>query len=238
MNRKHSRAPLRAAVGYIIALFFLSTTSFAQDGDRPTSRWFYGAYLGLNLATISNSETGFGPATVAAGKTTNRSGFKLGEYFNFPLTGKLSFQPEGIYAQNGVMVQTTDGSNGKVSVQLNYFELPMLLRYDFAVAHKFHPMLIGGASGAYRQRCSLKTSIQGQVVQEQCNKLLDRSADPFKKFDASLVSGGAIETVFQGRPISLQVRYTYGLVGIATSIADGSNVRNRALSFMVGFGNR
>lgn len=228
------RGPFRAAVVLCAALISASSAAIAQDSDGLFRGVKNGIYLGANFATISSSETGFGSGTVPIFKAENRTGFKGGLYFNFQLAGPLSFQPEALYTQNGVILKSLAGTSDKVNVQLNYVEIPLLLRYEVGKSHRIRPALMIGGSGAYRIKCLLKTTFAGQNEQQECGQLLDRSADPLKKFDASLIGAGSVETQFAGRAISVQLRYTYGVVGIAEYATNSSNVRNRAFGLMVG----
>ncbi|MEP6778436.1 MAG: porin family protein [Gemmatimonadaceae bacterium] len=234
MKKMYLRERLRVAIGLSVVLMSASNAAFAQDRDGAFQDVQNGIYLGANFANISNAETVFGSSTVPNYKAENRTGFKGGLYFNFHLGGPVSFQPEALYTQNGVNIKSLTGSNDKVNVQLNYVEIPLLLRYEVGRAHRIHPALLIGGSGAYRIKCVLKTTFEGQNEQQECGKLIDRSSDPFKKFDASLIGAGSLETQIAGRPISVQLRYTYGLIGIAEHATNSPNVRNRAFGLMVG----
>ena len=231
---KYVRLQLRVAVGLSVALMSASGASFAQDGHSHFKDVENGVYLGANFATISNSETGFGSGTVANLKANSHTGFKGGLYFNFHLSGPISFQPEALYTQNGVNIQSLTSYNDKVNVQLNYVEIPLLIRYEVGNTQRIHPALLIGGSGAYRIKCALRTTFEGQNEQQECGKLIDRSPDPFKKFDASLIGAGSLEIQLSGRTISVQLRYTYGVVGITEYAANSPNVRNRAFGLMVG----
>jgi len=89
--------------------FLLSITfSYAQD-------YSYGARIGANITSISSDN-------IPANLEDNRFGFVVGFLAEMPITEKLSLQPELQYSEHG---------NDDKSLQVNYLQLPIFLKYNF-----------------------------------------------------------------------------------------------------------
>jgi hypothetical protein len=227
MRIRHT-AILAAAFGVV-----LPAAVFAQTAmTRPT----FGILIGTNIATISDADQGIGDVVGGAFDKKNRIGFDAGVFMKVPLTGMLSLQPEVHYVQNGVSITSSTGNVGSLDLKIDYLEIPVLFRLDVSGAGaSVHPILLAGASGAYRVRCSLSATGQGNSVSQNCNAGAD-SQDPFKKSDFGLVGGAGIAFTSMGHSLSLQARYTYGLSSIATKDTETSKPKNRALAILLGLG--
>ncbi|MEP6765126.1 MAG: porin family protein [Gemmatimonadaceae bacterium] len=219
----------------VVAAFgvLLPAAAFAQTKmARPT----FGILIGTNIATISDADQGIGDLVGASFDKKKRIGLDAGVFVQIPLGGMLSLQPEVHYAQNGVSITSSTGAVSSLDLKIDYLEIPVLLRLDAGGADAaVHPILLAGASGAYRLKCSLSGTGGGTSVSTDCNAGTD-SEDPFKKSDFSLVGGAGLAFTSMGHSLSLQARYTHGLSSIATTSTAASNPKNRALSILLGIG--
>ena len=89
-----------------------------------------GIKVGVNLATASGSD-----ATPPAGVTKSmRVGLALGGFVGIG-AGPLTIQPEVLYSMKGVVYKATFfGITGTSTEQLNYLDIPILVKYDLAPA--------------------------------------------------------------------------------------------------------
>lgn len=110
---------------FILSFLFVGTLS-AQTGVR------FGIKAGYSLAT----QYGITPAdddfTV---ETSNRNGFAGGLLIYYPITEAVGIQQELLYAMKGsgqdVSFTVPFPINTVSEYKLNYFEMPMLVRYNF-----------------------------------------------------------------------------------------------------------
>ena len=227
MRIRHSAIALAAFA------VLLPAAVFAQSGNaRPT----FGILIGTNVATISDADQGIGDVVGGSFDKKYRVGLNAGVFMKIPLGGMLSLQPEVHYAQNGVSITSSTGAVSNIDLKLDYLEVPVLLRLDAGGAGAaVHPILLAGASGAYRLKCSLSAKGGGTSVSQDCNTGTS-SEDPFKKSDFSLVGGAGIAFASMGHSLSLQARYTHGLSSIATNNTATTNPKNRAFAILLGIG--
>ena len=215
---------------------FLASVSSAQTAvARPS----LGILLGTNIATVTDAEKGFDNPGGATVNKKMRIGLNVGVFAKIPLAGMVSLQPEVHYAQNGVTLEGKGTEVRKLDVRVDYVEVPVLLRLDIPTSSSIHPILLAGASAAYRVKCQLAASASGTSMSFDCDAITgagSTSPDPLKKSDFSVVGGAGLAMTSMGRSISLQARYTHGLQNIATETADGIKPKNRALSILLGIG--
>ena len=226
--RNRRTALIAAALGV-----FLPAAVFAQT---TTARPTFGILLGTNIATISDADQGIGDLVGGAFDKKKRFGLNAGVFMTVPLSGMFSLQPEVHYAQNGVSIRSSAGNVSGIDLKLDYLEIPVLLRMDVnGAGSAVHPILLAGASAAYRIKCALSATGSGTSVSTNCDAGAD-SEDPFKKADFSLVGGAGLAFTSMGRSLSLQVRYSHGLANIASAKSDVSKPTNRALGILLGIG--
>ncbi|MDQ6611781.1 MAG: PorT family protein [Gemmatimonadota bacterium] len=218
------------------ACSLMASVSSAQTAmARPS----FGILLGTNIATVSDADKGFDNTNGVPVNKKQRIGLNVGVFARIPLAGMVSLQPEVHYAQNGVTLEATGGEVGKLDLHIDYVEVPVLLRLDIPTGSSIHPILLAGASAAYRVKCQLSGGASGATASFDCESnpgSSSTSVDPFKKSDFSVVGGAGLALTSMGRSISLQARYTLGLQTIATDTADGIKPKNRALSILLGIG--
>lgn len=115
----------------LLALISLGTVS-AQTGLR----------FGLKAGFSTALQYGISPADdTYTVETGNRNGFAGGVFLYIPITESVGLQQELLYAQKGSKQDVT--INGPVSVNtvsdynLNYFEMPMIIKYRFFKIREF-----------------------------------------------------------------------------------------------------
>lgn len=195
------------------------TASPANAQSNPPVR--LGVVAGASFATLGGSDVD---------DANTRTGFMGGASLVVPLQGRLSLEVNGLYAQKGAK-----GSDESESVifKLDYVELPVLIRYDFAESG-VRPFVSGGVSLAYQTACKARGAAAGIVAEIGCSTLKN---DPdigleVKKFDAGVAIGGGLDfPLADDRMVTLGARYTWGLIDVVKDLT----VRNRAFQLYAGF---
>lgn len=218
--------PLGSAIAIAIGCATISTTAIGQG---------FGTLIGANIASISNVDKGVSSVTGALFNSKKRVGLKAGIFLKIPIAGMFSLEPEALYAQNGVRIESTVSGAEAVDVDLGYVEIPVLLRVDIARQSHIHPIVMAGGSAAYRVQCKFGEASSTSTVAQDCGAT-GGADDPFKKNDYSVVGGAGLAAGLGGFGASLQVRYTHGLSNIAVDETDTTKPpKNRAFSVLLGF---
>ena len=128
----------------------------------------------------------------------------------------LDIQPEILLSRQG-----GNGNGGEdFRVYLNYLQIPVLLHFGWADAGARPFIVVGPALGI-----RLTARAKGQDL-----------SDGIKRIDAGITAGGGL---FVSSRVSLEGRYTQGLMDIATAAGHAGDigpgtVRNRVISIMLG----
>ncbi|MEX0968003.1 MAG: porin family protein [Bacteroidia bacterium] len=103
---------------HTLALFLIvSVPAFSQVN--------LGAKGGLNLSNLSLNDF----------SQNMRPGFHAGLYFNIPVYGSGSIQPEVMYSMKGARF-TSEGKN--INARLDYLDIPLLVIFDVSPRLDFH----------------------------------------------------------------------------------------------------
>lgn len=128
-------------------------------------------------------------------------GYHAGAFMAIGLGKKFGFQPEVLYNQNSLRVDTsftnplsTVFQNGITSVRLNYLSIPLLINYK----------LIG-------KFITLQAGPQFGILIDQDRSILQNGGDAFKKGDFSLLGGVQVKL----GPLRVNGRYVVGLNNIS-----------------------
>jgi opacity protein-like surface antigen len=162
----------------------------------------------------------------------SRVGFTGGAFLTYSLNRQFAVQPEILYvakgAEKGLFIFT-------FYWDINYLEVPVLLKYDLVPDGSVHPNLFAGPA------LDILLSSKIGVLDESLDV-----ADGMKSMDISLILGGGIDY----RRVTFDFRYELGLVN--TVDADKVNkltgaepddfyylegdptIKNTNLSFMIG----
>jgi hypothetical protein len=232
------------AVAALAATMFATMPVSAQAQTTPRTK--FGALIGLASASISDADLGDLAETGVSAETKRRMGFQIGAYLTQPLSGNVSFQPEVHYIQKGakLAVNVTDiegipATSAEAALKFAYLEVPLLLRLDLGEGRSVRPFLVAGPALAYRISCNLGLSVSGASFNTNCDESLDgetESDDPFKKFDASIMAGAGVAGTMGALPLSVQARFSYGLLNIANDAVDGRSPKNTVISLLFGIG--
>lgn len=182
------------------AAVFMVSCAFAQ--------FDLGVKAGLNLNKIDGKSF----------KEQFQYGYHLGGFAAIGLGKKFGFQPEVLYNQNTMRVDSSVTNtlsifnNGLNSVRLNYISIPLLLNYK----------LIG-------KFLTLQAGPQFGILIDQNRTLLQNGGDAFKKGDFSMLGGVQLKL----GPLRVNGRYVIGLNNIS-EISDGSKWKSQGIQLSAG----
>lgn len=127
---------------------------------------------------------------------------------------------------------------GITSVRLRFVEVPILLRLGPArPASRVRPVLLVGGAVGVRVGCSVTGRSNAGGVSLDCDSAFFGSQVDVQRFDAGLSIGGEVGISYRKRlVIAPMVRYTRGLINIASDGTDDYSSKNAA--FQIGLGIR
>ena len=202
---------LLAPAALVAAVALLPTTASAQQ---------IGAKAGVNFASLTNADDLFPD-------DTQRLGIVGGLFVTVPATERFSFQIEGLYSEKGISVESDeDGFEIEGDVRLQYLEVPVLGRADFAASgSSTNFYIVAGAAPAFKLDARLKLEALDEEETEDLS-------DDVESFDLGLVGGAGVEF----GNASIEARYTHGLMSIAKDQDDDEDaVKNKVFSVTFGY---
>jgi hypothetical protein len=216
----------------ILFSFLLVSSLSAQTGVR------FGLKAGYSLAT----QYGISPAdNTYMVDTQGRNGFAGGVFAYFPITESVGIQQELLYAMKGsgqdVTMTTPANINTVSEYNLNYFEMPIVLKYKFVNIRNAGIYGSTGIalsllmSGDYQITSTINMGGPPVVVQESGN---EKGLDTF---DYSFVYGAGADFKLLKKDFFLEYRMTIGWNTLAMPNATGAApvpLRNQDYIFAVG----
>jgi hypothetical protein len=209
MSRKFMLASLALAVA--VAMPGLA------PADTGTTE---GLKIGMNFATFSGADAKV-PAPATA---STRDAIVFGGYVGFGL-GPVTLQPELLYSLKGREVKATVlGVSFTNTTQLNYIDIPVLVRYSITPAPTKLVVFAGPSLGILMSAMS-KTSVSilsGSVdIKDQVNST-----------DIGLVIGAGVSLI----GLNLDARYQMGLSPVEKAVGGVTpKVHNSVITVMLGF---
>jgi len=178
----------------LCALVLFMTASFgmlhAQDENVTTE---FGVKGGFNMSNFLSDDDEVSDENMLYG-------FNAGVYATLPVSDFVAIQPEILFTTRGSELEYNDAfGSQKAKFKLNYIEVPLLVRVN--ITKNFN--LQAGGYASYL--VSSKVTGEGTVDFDE-----DIDTDDLNKFDAGIVAGVGVDF----SPISLGVRYNYGLTTI------------------------
>jgi outer membrane protein W len=169
------------------------------------------------------------------------AGFTGGVFVNHMLNDKLSIQAELLYSQKGfnfALLDETDIFELDLTLNLDYFELPVLLKYAFSPEKKFRPVLFAGPSFAYCSASELTVTALGFSAGIDFSSLTHTT-------DFGMVLGGGFDYALSGGTLVFDTRFHYGFTHVILSgdfeingdpqTIEEDDFTNYGLSFMLGY---
>lgn len=197
---------------YLYALTLFMTASFgvlqAQENVTPE----FGIKGGLNMSNLYTDD---------ADDENVLFGFNAGVYATLPVSDFVAIQPELLFTTRGSELEYNNALiEGNAKFKLNYIELPLLVRVNLTKNFNIH------AGGYASYLVSSKVTGDGSFNFEE-----EFDTDNFNKFDAGLAAGVGVDF----NPISIGLRYNYGLTTIVKDGDDSSDLKNSNLSLYLSY---
>ena len=198
---------------FLYALTFFMTASFgmlhAQDENVTTE---FGIKGGLNMSNLYTDD---------ADDENVLFGFNAGVYATLPVSDFVAIQPELLFTTRGSELEYNNALfQGNTKLKLNYIELPLLVRVNITKNFNIH------AGGYASYMVSAKSTGDGDFEFED-----QYDTDDFNKFDAGLAGGIGVDF----SPLSVGLRYNYGLTTIVKDGDDSSDLKNSNLSLYLSY---
>ena len=224
----------------LLALIMAMPTMAQFETHRKRSRYnhndterYYGARLGLNIASMSSEYAGY--------DMDSRSGLAFGGVIGWQLANQTPLWLETglFYSEKGGKTHwtepTEDGPsiNEKVTVRLSYFEVPIVVKYSFDTGVDdlyVQPFLggylalgIGGKTKEYGEYNANTHQYRGRSSYS--------SFDNFNRFDGGLRIGcGAEYKMVYG-----ELGFDFGLANVSKGDFDTTHTRNFFINVGVNF---
>jgi len=167
--------------------------------------------------------------------TENRTGFVGGVYAGFDLTPMIGIQPELLFVRKGAKLFEYTGEvagiplSESVSLDVDYLELPVLLRVSLPVAEPLGVRLLAGPVASLKLDEKLSTSgLFGYSL----------DSDQIKTADIGIAAGAAVAVRSGNMRIVGEGRYTFGLTNVSDlsveGISLGGDVKYGSIYLMAG----
>jgi Outer membrane protein beta-barrel domain len=191
----------------------------ASKAQTPTPRRL-GITAGLNSAS-------FGGTSASNQPPERHQGFIGGAFLVAPINRRVAFQPELLFTMKGAGYTNQVGSG---VFKVNYFEVPLLVRYEVEPSEGLRPFFLAGPGVAFKASCNVTVSNLGPTQSSSCADIAAQggSGVAFRSLDYGMIFGGGFEFDFHGKTLTGAGRYNYGLAKIEKS----SSIRNRVVSLL------
>ena len=185
---------LRVLTVMAALVVFMATPSFAQVNFSA------GVKGGVNFAKLA-----FDPEEEEC--CDMRTGFIGGLFVVAPISETVAIQPEFLYSMQGAKFDFGDGFESEV--QLDYFQVPILVRADFATGGGVRPFVLFGPTIGFNVKAKDKFEDDEEDIK-----------DDVKNVDIGFAIGGGL----QFGAASVEARYTHGLTN-ANDDSDDEGIR-------------
>ena len=171
---------------------------------------------GASLATLGGSDVE---------SADSRIGMRVGASAILPLATNVDLQLGAAYAAKGATEQEFGVA---LAVDLDYFEIPVLLRLSPSVEGTLSPHFTVGPALSFRLKCSVSGAAEGFEISSDCDEFEDID---LKSMDFGAMAGAGISiATSESLSVSLDLLYNFGL----SSISESDDTKNRAFSILAG----
>jgi len=218
-------------------LLLLTSLSYGSLSAQTGAR--FGLKAGLSLAT----QYGIAPADdIYTVETSSRKAFAGGIFVYFPITESVGVQQELLYAMKGsgqdVTITTPYNINTVSEYNLNYFEMPIVLKYKFV---NIKNIGIYGSTGIalsllingdYNITTTINPGAPPLIVTEESGDMAG-----IDTFDYSFIYGAGVDFKLLKQDFFFEYRMTIGWNTLAMPNAEGADpvpLRNQDYIFALG----
>ena len=214
-----------------LSFLFIGSVN-AQTGVRFGLKTGYSLALQYGISPADNTYTV---------DTDNKSGFAGGVFLYFPITESVGIQQELLYAMKGskqdVTISKPVNINTVSEYNLNYFEMPMIIKYKFVKIKNFG--IYGSTGIALSLLMNGDYSITSTINMGGPPIIVEESGDMkgLDTFDYSFVYGAGTDFKLLNKDFFFDIRMTVGWNTLAMPNATGAEpvpLRNQDYVFAVG----
>jgi hypothetical protein len=204
----------RGTVLIMLAALLFMTNGVAQMQIGPKA--------GINIANLGGDD-----ADELVGESLDsKTGFGGGIFFMYQFSNMFAIQPEAYYSMKGA---TYKEGGGELTITLDYFEVPLLLKLIIPIeGSNIRPSIFAGPAIGFNTTAKLKVEFDGESEEEDLK-------DDTESTDFSLVFGGGIGFMVGKNELGVDIRYILGLSTIDNS-SDAFDLKNNAININVYFG--
>ncbi len=214
----------------ILLIVAISISSFSFAQTTPA----FGVRAGVSYAGVrgdaADNLSKLLDLTGGAIKPSNITGFFAGAYAAIPVSDVVSVEPGLYYSQKGyelngaLNLKGVDflGANAKAALQLQYIDVPVLLKANFGGLQLF-----AGPQFSYLTHADLRTTA-GILGVNLLDKKIDATSQ-FNKWDAAVTAGVGYQLT---NGLNLMASYDYGM----SKMDANQNVKSYNHAFKFGIG--
>ena len=161
-------------------------------------------------------------------------GLQIGIFYTLNISQYFAVQPELFYSQRGLNFYKTELYNTSYSLNVNYLEMPLLLKYNLPLDWQIKPSLFLGPYMAFKLSANRTLNIEGEKN--------TREVSSINSLDYGLVFAINTEFAAWSQYLIFEIRINWGLANAMeqpeefTAIYnDAGRVNVLAFTFMTGF---
>ena len=206
---------MRASIAVVCAIVVIFTLTASSGFAQRTTGGIKG---GLNLARFSGDD--------AVDEQDLLMGYCAGVFISFNLGDTLAIQPEILYTVKGMKLETGGiifNETAESTTEISYLEIPLLLKLSMSTEGSIIPRLFFGPAAAVK--LDAKTKFEYAGISEEAD------VENIKDVDFGLVAGAGFDVGI----ITIEARYTLGLLSINDTELEEIDIRNAVFSVMAGF---
>ena len=196
---------------FTISFLFLllSAMAFAQPK--------IGIKGGLNIANLGGSDA---DQILNGQSLDSKTAFAGGVFFMYQFSPLFAIQPEAYYTMKGA---TYSESGGKLTISLDYFEVPILLKVIIPVqGSNITPAIFAGPFIGFNSTAKMKIEVNGQSAEQDIQDT--------KSTEFGVQFGGGIGFDVGRNEVGFDVRYILGLTTIDDT-SDPYDIKNNVINF-------
>jgi len=180
----------------------------------------FGLKGGLNIANLRGEDV-----TV---DMDSRIGLCAGGFVAIDVLGIITIQPEVLFSMKGAKYDTLlFGEPVSTSLEFNYIEIPVLVKYSLPLPGIIKPNLFIGPSLGINLNAKAIAKIGDLSVEDDVK-------EDIKSTDFCLVLGGGVDFELDIGKLAIDVRYTMGLTTIDDTAVE-EDVKNGVISIMAAY---
>jgi len=199
-----------------MSFLVLASAALTAPATAQSTKQF-GVIAGIDFSTFVGTDADLTSIGLNKGSLT---GFLGGVFIDVPLGNSVMLEPEAYYIGKGAKYSLAEtGASGDVTLDVEYIEIPVLLRYNFKADGG--PYVLIGPDVAFNVSCSASGSGDASLPKTDCVSIGTLAGVPF---DATSVTfGGVVGLGFQHQKLGLEGRYEFDF---SDAFKDAGSVKN------------